>query len=248
MKLNHYLASAGVCSRRNAAELVKEGLITVNGAVVREPWFEVGEHQKVAYNGKPVACVQKIYVLLNKPKGYVTTVSDELGRNTVVDLLYPDIKERMFPVGRLDRLTTGLLVLTNDGNLAQQLAHPRYGVQKVYEVSLDKPLEEREFKKIERGMVLDGKRVVVDMIKYVSPRSKSLVRLTIHSGRNRVIRRIFERLGFEVKALDRVSFGFLSKRGLPVGRWRYLTPGEVKRFLGTDKEKSGVNNKKERQA
>jgi len=240
MKLNHYLASAGVCSRRNAAELVKEGHVSINGAITREPWFEVLDKHIVAVDGKPVKQVQKIYVLMNKPKNCVSTVSDDKGRKTVVDLLYPQIKERMFPVGRLDQMTTGLLVLTNDGELAQRLAHPRYEIQKVYEVMLDKPLDDRDLKKIEQGLFLDGSRVRVDSIRSVSLHNKSFLRVTLHSGKYRVIRRIFESLGYYVKSLDRVAYAFLNQRELPVGRWRYLTPGEVKRLLGLGESRPHV--------
>lgn len=243
MKLNHYLASAGVCSRRKAVELIKAGEVTVNGTVVQEPWFEVTEKHKVVYNGKLIALsAHKIYVLLNKPKDFITTVSDERGRRTVMDLL-PEIKVRLFPVGRLDRMTTGLLVLTNDGAFAQRIAHPRYALQKVYQVVLNKPLEDKDFAKIQKGMVIDGERIVVDKIFYTSPRSRLSVRLTIHSGQNRIIRKIFERLGYDVMALDRVAYGFLSQRGLSVGRWRYLTPGEVKRLLGTgEQQRESIKN------
>ena len=241
MKLNHYLASAGICSRRNAAELVKEGRVSVNGAIVREPWFEVTDKHKVSFDGKPVMQEKKIYVLMNKPKNCVTTVSDERGRRTVVDFLYPDIKERMFPVGRLDQMTTGLLVLTNDGELAQRLAHPRYEIPKVYEVQLDRPFEDRDFKKVEAGLVLDGSRVHVDSISFVAPRTKICVRVALHSGKYRVVRRIFERLGYFVEALDRVAYAFLNKRALPVGRWRYLTDGEVKRLLGLSESRQKNN-------
>jgi 23S rRNA pseudouridine2605 synthase len=215
MKLNHYLASAGVCSRRNAAELVKEGHITINGAITREPWFEVLDKHIVAVDGKPVKQIAKIYVLMNKPKNCVSTVSDDEGRKTVVEMLYPHIKERMFPVGRLDQMTTGLLVLTNDGELAQRLAHPRY-----------------DMKKIAQGLFLDGSRVELDSISPVSPRNKSFLRVVLHSGKYRVVRRIFESIGYIVKALDRVAYAFLNQKELPVGRWRYLTAGEVKRLLG----------------
>jgi len=232
MKLNHYLATAGVCSRRNAAELVKEGHVTINGAITREPWFEVLDKHIVAVDGKPVKPVAKIYVLMNKPKNCVSTVSDDEGRKTVVEMLYPQIKERMFPVGRLDQMTTGLLVLTNDGELAQRLAHPRYEIQKVYEVKLDKPLTDYDMKKIEQGLFLDGSRVKLDSISPVSPHNKSFLRVALHSGKYRVVRRIFESLGYFVKALDRVAYAFLSQKELPVGRWRYLTAGEVKRLLG----------------
>lgn len=237
MKLNHYLASAGICSRRKAVELIKAGEVTVNGTVVQEPWFEVTEKHKVMYHEKvAVVSAHKIYVLLNKPKDYITTISDERGRRTVIDLL-PEIKERLFPVGRLDRMTTGLLVLTNDGAFAQHLAHPRYALQKVYQVMLDKPLEDKDFVKIQKGMVIEGERIVVDNIMYTSPRSRLSVRVTIHSGQNRIIRKIFEKFGYDVVALDRVAYGFLSQRGLSVGRWRYLTPGEVKRLLGTGEQR-----------
>jgi len=232
MKLNHYLATAGVCSRRNAAELVKEGHVTINGAITCEPWFEVLDKHIVAVDGKPVKPVAKIYVLMNKPKNCVSTVSDDEGRKTVVEMLYPQIKERMFPVGRLDQMTTGLLVLTNDGELSQRLAHPRYEIQKVYEVMLDRPITDYDMKKIEQGLFLDGSRVELDSISPVSPRNMSFLRVVLHSGKYRVVRRIFESCGYIVKALDRVAYAFLNQKELPVGRWRYLTAGEVKRLLG----------------
>ncbi len=227
MQLNKFLAHAGVCSRRNAVELIKQGLVKVNGVVVKEPGHSVAEKDIVTVRGKKVTVERKLYFILNKPSGYITTTSDEKGRDTVMDLIGSSYKERLYPVGRLDRNTTGILLLTNDGQLAQQLAHPKYRVQKVYHVTLSKPFLESDRKRILAGVRLRDGKVTVDRISHALGAKKNQVRLTIHSGKYRVVRRLFEALGYDVKKLDRVQYANLNKRGLPAGVWRKLQQKEI---------------------
>ncbi len=228
MRLNKYIAHAGICSRRKAAELVKRGLVQVNGKVVKEPYYEVKKRDKVTYKGKLLKPEeQKVYILLNKPRGLITTLKDEKGRKTVMDLLQGRIKERIYPVGRLDRDTSGLLLLTNDGELAQKLAHPKHKVKKAYHVVLDKPLSKNDLLRIAEGLELDDGKAVIDEIAYVEGKPKNEIGLVLHIGKNRIVRRIFEHLGYEVKRLDRTFYANLTKKNLPRGRFRHLTPKEV---------------------
>jgi len=228
MRLNKYLAHSGVCSRRKAAELIKDGLVFYNGKVERNPAILVSRTDKVKYKGKVVKPSRSyIYLLLNKPKNTITTMSDEKGRKTVWDIVESKVQERIYPVGRLDRNTTGLLLLTNDGSLTKRLSHPRYKVQKIYHASLDKPLKAEDMKKIEKGLNLEDGPVKVDSIEYVKGAPKTDVGITIHLGKNRIVRRIFESLGYEVLKLDRVYFGGLTKKDLPRGWSRFLTKQEV---------------------
>lgn len=232
MVLNKYIAHAGICSRRKAVDLIKEGLVTVKGVTIKDPSYDVTPDDVVKVRGKVIRQESKVYILLNKPNGYVTTVSDERGRKTVMDLIgtAPDV--RIYPVGRLDRATTGLLVMTNDGEFMERLAHPRYEVEKIYHAVLDKELIHEDLQKISRGVrLLDGK-VKVDAISYIPDKDKRHIRISIHSGKNRIIRRIFEHFGYIVKALDRVNYAGLTKKGLTVGRWRYLTSDEVTQLYG----------------
>ncbi len=227
MQLNKYLAHAGVCSRRNAVELIKKGLVRVNGSIVKEPAYEVKETDKVTVQGKRVILEKPVYVLLNKPKGYITASSDPTGKPTVMALLGKQVPQRIYPVGRLDQTTTGLLLLTNDGELAQRLAHPRYEIQKEYVVLLDRAFSERDRKHIMRGVRLrDGMVKIAKIFPFVGTKENQ-VRLVLHSGKYRVVRRVFEQLGYRVKALDRVKYAGLTKRGLPVGGWRVLTSRDV---------------------
>ncbi len=228
MQLNKFLAHAGVCSRRNAVELIKKGLVRVNGTLIKEPGYAVSEKDTVTVRGKKVLVERKLYFILNKPRGYITTTSDEKGRQTVMDLMGSSYKERLYPVGRLDRNTTGILLLTNDGALAQQLAHPRYQVQKIYHVMLDKPFTESDRKKIIAGVRLRDGKVTVDRISHALGPKKNQVRVTLHSGKYRVVRRLFEALRYAIKKLDRVQYARISKRGLPVGVWRKLNQKEIK--------------------
>ncbi|MCO6486871.1 MAG: rRNA pseudouridine synthase [Phaeodactylibacter sp.] len=228
MRLNKYVAHCGVCSRRQAAELVKAGQVTVNGEKVTEPGYQVQEGDKVALRGKPIRPEKKlVYVLLNKPKDYITTVKDEKGRRTVFDLLGNQVQERIFPVGRLDRATTGLLLLTNDGDLAGKLAHPSHKVKKFYQVALDKPLAAVDLEKIRSGLELEDGKAIVDGAGYIEGGSKNEVGIELHIGRNRIVRRIFEHLGYQVVRLDRVYYAGLTKKDLPRGRWRHLSEQEV---------------------
>ncbi len=228
MQLNKYIAQAGICSRRKAVELIKQGVVTVNGQKVTEPGYQVKSADIVRVRGKKVARQKLMYILMNKPKDYVTTVSDERGRRTVIDLLSGQIKERVYPVGRLDRSTTGLLLLTNDGELAEKLAHPRYEVKKVYHVLLDKPLVYADMQKIKAGVRLSDGLVRVDMISYAPGKYKNHLRVTLHSGKYRIVRRMFEHFDYDVIQLDRVRYAGLTKKGLRVGMWRYLTAYEIR--------------------
>jgi 23S rRNA pseudouridine2605 synthase len=226
MPLNKYIAHCGVCSRRDAVELVKEGKVKVNGQLITDPGHKIMPDDVVMLGDKKLT-VQKglVYILLNKPKDYITTNDDPQGRRTVMDLLVGADAERLFPVGRLDRNTTGLLLITNDGDLTQKLAHPSYKVKKIYQATLDKPLTKADSEKIINGVTLEDGVAHVDTLAYLE--SKNELGLEIHSGRNRIVRRIFEHLGYEVVKLDRVMYGGLTKKNLPRGKWRYLNEREI---------------------
>lgn len=230
MKLNAYVAHAGICSRRKAADLIKSGSVAVNRKVLVDPSYDVGHEDNVTVFGRSIKVEQKIYIMLNKPKGYVTTASDELGRNTVLDLLGESVKERLYPVGRLDRDTTGLLLLTNDGDLAFKLAHPRYQVSKSYQITLEKDLTDESIARIKRGVYLEDGKVQIDELSFCSPRSRLAFRVVLHSGKKRIIRRLFEALGYTVKVLDRVTYAGLPLKGLARGQWRYLSKTEVQQL------------------
>jgi 23S rRNA pseudouridine2605 synthase len=228
MRLNKYLAHSGLCSRRQAAEYVKAGDVTVNGEKVTEPGYQLQAGDKVTYKGQPVKPLQRlVYVLLNKPKDVITTVSDEKGRRTVIDMLGDAVPERVFPVGRLDRDTTGLLLLTNDGDLAKKLTHPKHRVPKIYQATLDKALTKAHLEKIRAGVELEDGPAQVDWINYLEEDRKDVLSLEIHHGRNRIVRRIFEHFGYEVKKLDRNYLAGLTKKDLPRGYFRYLTEREI---------------------
>jgi 23S rRNA pseudouridine2605 synthase len=235
-RLNKYLAHAGVASRRNADELIKEGRVKVNGTVITEMGYKVKPKDIVEFDGKKLTLEKKYYVLLNKPKDFITTVKDEKDRRTVMELLrgvYTQIKlsekPRLYPVGRLDRNTTGVLLVTNDGELAQKLTHPSSEIKKVYHVVLNAKLKKEDFDKIaEGGVVLEDGIAEVDEIAYPNPKNRAEVGIEIHTGKNRFIRRLFEALGYEVEKLDRVYFAGLTKKDLPRGKWRFLTPEEVR--------------------
>ncbi len=226
MPLNKYLAHSGVCSRRDAADLVREGKVKLNDVVVTDPGHKVGPDDVVKFNEKKLT-IQKgmVYILLNKPKDYITTNEDPQGRKTVMDLLNGADAERLFPVGRLDRNTSGLLLITNDGDLTQKLAHPSFKVKKIYQVTLDKPVTKADFDKILNGLDLEDGKATVDALAYLE--TKSEIGIEIHIGRNRIVRRIFESLGYEVVKLDRVMYGGLTKKNLPRGKWRYLNEREI---------------------
>lgn len=231
--LNTYLAHAGICSRRNAVELIKSGIVRVNQKVVREPAYRVQPDDVVEVSGKVLETEELMYVLLNKPKDYVTTLSDERGRKTVMELISDAARERLYPVGRLDRATTGLLLFTNDGAFAQKLSHPRYEVEKIYTVTLEQNLSSTDMQAIMDGIELEDGMVNVDDIAYTGTTKKE-VTVIIHSGKYRVVRRIFEHLGYDVKKLDRVGYAGLTKKKLRLGAWRYLTKSEVAKLKNQD--------------
>lgn len=227
IRLNKYLANAGVCSRREADEFIQSGKVTVNGIVVKELGTKVKRSDEVKFHEQPVSIEKKVYILLNKPKDYVTTSDDPQQRKTVMDLVKDACPERIYPVGRLDRNTTGVLLLTNDGELASKLTHPKFLKKKVYHVFLDKNVATDDLQKIADGLELEDGEVHADAIEYADERDQSQVGIEIHSGRNRIVRRIFEHLGYRVIKLDRMQFAGLTKKGLRRGDWRFLTEQEV---------------------
>ena len=228
IRLNRYISNSGVCSRRKADELIESGVVSVNGTVVTELGTRVDPAKdEIKYNGERLKREKMVYVLLNKPKDYITTTDDPQERRTVMQLVAKATKERIYPVGRLDRNTTGLLLLTNDGNLAEKLSHPRNNISKIYNVELNKNLAQGDFNKIEFGIELEDGLIKPDDLSYVQGGSKKEVGIQIHSGKNRVVRRIFESLGYEVIKLDRVVYANLTKKDLPRGRWRYLEEREL---------------------
>lgn len=228
IRLNRYIANSGVCSRRKADELIQAGVVTVNGVVVTELGTKVdAAKDEIKYNGEKLKREKMVYVLLNKPKDYITTTEDPQERKTVMHLVEKASKERIYPVGRLDRNTTGLLLLTNDGNLAEKLSHPRNNIMKIYHVELNKSLTQGDFNKISFGIELEDGFIKPDDVSYIQGASKREVGIQIHSGRNRIVRRIFESLGYDVVKLDRVIYANLTKKDLPRGRWRYLEEKEI---------------------
>ena len=227
LRLNKFLANAGVCSRREADEFIQAGVVSVNGTVVTELGTKVLRTDEIKFHDQPVSIEKKVYVLLNKPKDYVTTSDDPQQRKTVMDLVKGACPERIYPVGRLDRNTTGVLLLTNDGDLASKLTHPKFLKKKVYHVHLDKPLAQADLQKIAEGIELEDGEIHADAIEYADERDKSQVGVEIHSGKNRIVRRIFESLSYRVVRLDRVQFAGLTKKNLRRGDWRFLTEKEV---------------------
>lgn len=229
IRLNRYISNSGVCSRREADEFIKMGLVSVNGTVVTEMGHKVSRKDVVKYEGKTLRAEKPVYILMNKPKGFLTTTKDPHDRNTVMQIIAESVKERVYPVGRLDRNTTGLLLLTNDGELTDKLSHPSYNVKKIYKVDLDKPLTKADFEKIKKGVHLEEGKAVVDDLALVSDDGKT-IGIELHIGWNRVIRRIFESLGYEVVKLDRSVYAGLDKKDLSRGHWRHLTREEVVRL------------------
>ena len=227
IRLNKFLSNAGVCSRREADEFIQAGAVKVNGEVVTELGTKITRQDLVTYNDKPVQIESKVYIVLNKPKNCVTTSDDPQERLTVMDLVKNACKERIYPVGRLDRNTTGVLLLTNDGDLASKLTHPSFKKKKIYHVWLDKNVSVEDMEKIANGLDLEDGEIHADAISYASETDKSQVGIEIHSGRNRIVRRIFESLGYHVVKLDRVYFAGLTKKNLGRGKWRYLNEKEV---------------------
>ena len=230
VRLNKFLANAGICSRREADEFIQAGVITVNGQVVTELGTKVLRTDEVRFHDQPVSIEKKVYVLLNKPKDYVTTSDDPQQRKTVMDLVKDACSERIYPVGRLDRNTTGVLLLTNDGDLASKLTHPKYLKKKIYHVYLDHNVTAHDLQQIVDGVTLEDGEIRADDVQYASPTDKKQVGIEIHSGKNRIVRRIFEALGYKVTKLDRVQFAGLTKKNLRRGDWRYLTEEEVDRL------------------
>lgn len=226
MRLNKYIAHAGICSRRKASEHIKNGLVMVNDQVMLEMGYKVQKEDVVKFQGEIIQPTRNhVYLLLNKPKNVITTLQDENGRRTVLDFVSDVTSERIYPVGRLDRNTTGLLILTNDGVLAQKLSHPSFGVKKVYKATLDKSLLPEHLEQIRNTLQLEDGPAPVDAVEYGA--SKKVIGIEIHIGRNRIVRRIFEHLGYEVVKLDRVRYASLTKKNLPVGKCRFLTPQEL---------------------
>jgi 23S rRNA pseudouridine2605 synthase len=238
MPLNKFIAHSGVCARRDAAELVKQGIVKVNGVTILEPGHKVSVKDEVKMNGKKIFPVRdRVYILLNKPKDYITTTDDPQNRKTVLDLIRRATDERVYPVGRLDRNTSGVLLLTNDGELAQKLSHPSNEIKKVYAVTLNKPLEKKDFDLILKGVMLEDGPAAVDVLAYADVKDKKQLGVELHSGKNRIVRRIFEHLGYDVKNLDRVIYAGLTKKNIERGKWRFLTEKEVRdlKYFGKGK-------------
>ncbi len=227
VRLNKYIANAGVCSRREADTFIAAGNVTVNGKTITEMGYKVSPGDEVRFDGRLLNREKKEYILLNKPRNFITTTRDEKGRRTVMELISSATTARLLPVGRLDRNTTGLLLFTNDGDLAKTLTHPKHGVRKIYHVELDKSLKASDLGKIREGLELEDGPITVDEASYIEGAPKREVGIRLHSGRNRIVRRIFEHLGYRVVKLDRVVFAGLTKKDLPRGHWRHLTPQEV---------------------
>ena len=229
MPLNKFLAHSGVCSRRDAVEIIKEGKVKVNGSVIIEPAHKVSEKDDIVCNGKKLFVTKNlVYILVNKPKDYITTTDDPQGRKTVLHLIQHATTERVYPIGRLDRNTSGVLLMTNDGELTQKLSHPSYNITKVYEAKLDKALTKADFDKILDGIQLEDGEIKADSLAYADARDKSIIGIEIHSGRNRIVRRISESLGYDVKGLDRVMYANLTKKNVERGKWRFLSEKELR--------------------
>lgn len=229
LPLNKFISWSGVCGRREAGDLVKAGKVTVNDKLITDPPFRVSQNDVVKVNGKKISLQKNlVYILLNKPKDYITTTDDPEGRKTVMDLIKKATPERVFPVGRLDRNTTGVMLLTNDGELAQRLTHPKYEVKKIYEVKVDQPLTKQQLDSIASGVTLEDGFIRPDAVAYADAKDKSVIGIEIHSGRNRIVRRIFEHMGFKVKNLDRVMYGIFTKKNVDRGKWRFLTEKEIR--------------------
>ncbi len=246
MPLNKYLAHCGVTSRRDAVSLIIDGKVTVNKTIITQPAFKVNEKDEVVFNGKKLFVTKNlVYILLNKPKDYITTTDDPQNRKTVLQLTKNATDQRIYPVGRLDRNTSGVLLLTNDGDLTQQLTHPSFNVKKVYEAKLDKALTKADFEKILSGIKLEDGEIYADALAYADAKDKSVIGIELHSGRNRIVRRIFEHLGYDVKGLDRVMYANLTKKNVERGKWRYLAEKEVRllKYMNKQKNISGIDTK-----
>lgn len=228
MRLNRFVAHCGIASRRKCDEFIKDGLVKVNGKLILEPGYRVKNTDKVTFKGKKISPVKNmVYIIMNKPKNVITTTNDEKGRKTVIDIVASKVKERVYPIGRLDRNTTGLLLLTNDGDLAMKLSHPSYEVKKIYHVELDKDVSMDHISQIRKGLKLEDGLAPVDKVSHLKGKEKNHVGIEIHIGRNRIVRRIFESLGYLVIKLDRVYYAGLTKKDLPRGWFRELSEKEV---------------------
>lgn len=227
IRLNRFIANSGLCSRRDADEYIKNGQIRVNGKVVTDLGTKVTHLDDVRYQNKKLTAEKKVYILMNKPKDYVTTVEDPHAEHTVIELLGENFPERVYPVGRLDKATTGVLLLTNDGELAGRLTHPKYERKKVYHVFLDRAVSKDDLFKLTDGIDVDDTKVAADAVSYADEEDKSQIGIELHSGQNRIVRRLFEALGYRVKKLDRVYFAGLTKKNLRRGKWRFLSEKEV---------------------
>lgn len=227
IRLNRYISNAGVCSRRDADKLIRDGLVTVNGQVIAEMGYKVSLSDEVRYNGKLLNPERKVYLLLNKPRGYVTTLDDPHAGRTVMQLVANACPERIYPVGRLDTQTTGVLLFTNDGELARKLTHPGYEKKKIYHVHLDRDFRPDDLEKLRNGIELDDGFIAADAIEMIDPKDARQVGIEIHSGRNHIVRRMFNHLDYQVVKLDRVLFAGLTKKDLPRGRYRFLTEREI---------------------
>lgn len=227
MRLNRFIANAGVCSRREADKYISAGLVTVNGTIVTELGVKVKMTDDVRFDGRKLNAEKKIYLLLNKPKDFITTTDDPHAERTVMDLVKDACPERIYPVGRLDKSTTGVLLFTNDGELSDRLTHPSHNIKKIYQVTLDNPLTKNDMLQVAEGIELEDGRIAADVVSYIDGNNKTEIGIEIHSGRNRIVRRIFEHLGYKVKKLDRVYFAGLTKKNLTRGKWRFLAHKEV---------------------
>ncbi len=227
IRLNKYLSNAGVCSRREADVLIQTGVVTVNGEIITELGHKIKLGDVVQYDGETINAETKRYVLLNKPKGFITTMDDPMGRKTVMSLVKKACRERIYPVGRLDKETTGLLLFTNDGDMAKKLTHPRHRASKIYHVELNKPVRVEDLNKLMSGVDLEDGKTVCDLAEFVKDGSNREVGVELHSGKNRIVRRLFDALGYEVVKLDRVQFAGLTKKDLPRGMYRHLSEKEV---------------------
>jgi 23S rRNA pseudouridine2605 synthase len=249
MPLNKFLAHCGIASRREAVSLIIAGKVIVNKNLITQPAFKVNDKDDIFYNGKKISVTKNlVYILLNKPKDYITTTNDPQNRKTVLQLTKAATDKRVYPVGRLDRNTSGVLLLTNDGDLTQKLTHPSYNIKKIYEVHLDKPLTKKDFDKILNGITLEDGEIHADALAYADSKDKSIIGIELHSGRNRIVRRIFESLSYDVKGLDRVMYANLTKKNVERGKWRYLNDKEVRQLKysntkNTIKEKSSEKEK-----
>ncbi|HZH72103.1 MAG TPA: pseudouridine synthase [Mariniphaga sp.] len=227
MRLNRFIANAGVCSRRDADKYIAAGLVTVNGTTVTELGVKVKTSDDIRFDGRKLNAEKKVYLLLNKPKDFVTTTDDPYAERTVMDLVKNACEERIYPVGRLDKSTTGVLLFTNDGELSDKLTHPSHNIKKIYQVTLDKPLTKNDMLQLADGIELEDGPIAADVISFIDQTSKNEVGIEIHSGRNRIVRRMFEHLGYKVRKLDRVFFAGLTKKNLTRGKWRFLSYKEV---------------------